>query len=240
LQEFQVIYISRGKGIFESASCAPTVVKEGTILLLFPYEWHRYKPDAEAGWDEWWAGCKGPVLDNLLRRQFFSKEKPLYHIGYQQNVMQLFHDMIGQTGDELPGYQPLISSAVMHLLGLVQFYGKQETAQEDPLHAQLVNKAMQYMRTHMSQAISFDALCKELQVSYSHFRKAFKSHTGMPPHQYLLELRMEKSRQLLATTPKAVKEIAFDAGFESAFYFSRMFKKKMGTTPGAYRKSLTH
>jgi hypothetical protein len=45
LNEYQIIYISKGKGIFESSSCKKTRVHEGCILLLFPGEWHRFKPD---------------------------------------------------------------------------------------------------------------------------------------------------------------------------------------------------
>ena len=56
LDEFQLVYITAGRGRFESASCPPTVVEAGSMLLLFPHEWHAYSPDPEVGWDEWWVG----------------------------------------------------------------------------------------------------------------------------------------------------------------------------------------
>ncbi|UYQ94816.1 AraC family transcriptional regulator [Chitinophaga horti] len=235
LHEFQLIYLSHGKGTFESASCPLTEVNEGSVFLLFPYEWHRYKPDSDTGWDEWWTGCKGPVLDNLLRRGFFSPAQPLLHIGYNEEVTRLFQEIIDQSRDEKPGYQPLISGAVLHLFGLIHSLSRQGLS---PADEGLVAKARLYLRAHLTEDISFEALSAELQVSYSSFRKAFKLHTGMPPHQYLLELRMEKARQLLSGSDLPVKAIAVDAGFESAFYFSKMFRKKMGLTPGEYRKQM--
>lgn len=233
LQEFQLIYISKGKGIFESASCPPTAVSAGTVFLLFPFEWHRYRPDTDTGWDEWWTGCKGPVLDNLLRRQFFSPKQPLLHIGYREELTQIFQQIIEQSREEKPGYQPLIAGAVLHLFGWIHALGRQG---ESPADDGLVAKARLYIRTHLAEDISFEALSAELQVSYSSFRKVFKQQTGMPPHQYLLDLRMEKARSLLAAGDLPVKAIAVEAGFESAFYFSKIFRKKMGITPVEYRK----
>src|SRR4051812_32212368 len=49
LNEYQLLYITKGEGLFESDSCAEQVVKEGTILMLFPGEWHRYKPNGQTG-----------------------------------------------------------------------------------------------------------------------------------------------------------------------------------------------
>lgn len=237
LHEFQVIYISKGSGVFESKSGGQLPVKEGSVILLFPYEWHRYKPDTAAGWDEWWVGCKGPSLNTLISKQFFSKTRPVLHIGIQAPVILLYSDIIEQAKQEKPGYQPLIAGAVMHLLGQVHAAVRQEKITGEDVQEEIIHKATAYMRSRLRDEISFEALAQELRVSYSWFRKAFKLYTGMPPHQYLLELRLEKARQLLSGQ-KAVKEIAFEAGFESAFYFSRLFKKKMGLSPEAFRKQL--
>src|ERR1700761_3018864 len=68
LDEFQVIYIASGEGSFESASVPETAVQAGTVILLFPGEWHRFRPSRATGWDEYWVGFKGEVADNLFRR----------------------------------------------------------------------------------------------------------------------------------------------------------------------------
>src|SRR5690606_14469488 len=61
LQEYQLIYISKGEGIFESQSAGFIKVQAGSIILLFPGEWHRYRPDSNTGWVEYWAGFKGNI-----------------------------------------------------------------------------------------------------------------------------------------------------------------------------------
>src|SRR3954469_8567942 len=56
LHEFQVIYITKGSGIFESKNGGKQAIAAGSIILLFPEERHRYKPDEKTGWDEYWVG----------------------------------------------------------------------------------------------------------------------------------------------------------------------------------------
>jgi AraC-like DNA-binding protein len=83
-----------------------------------------------------------------------------------------------------------------------------------------------------------EEVAKELCVSYAWFRKAFKTYTGIAPHQYLLQLKIEKAKMLLFNRSKSIKEIAFSLNFDSAFYFSKLFKEKVGVSPKEYRKKL--
>jgi AraC-like DNA-binding protein len=78
-------------------------------------------------------------------------------------------------------------------------------------------------------------LAQELKVSYSWFRHTFTAHTGLSPHQYLLELRLVRARSLLAETELSVKEIASQTGFEDELYFSRLFRQKLNLTPSQWR-----
>jgi AraC-like DNA-binding protein len=79
-------------------------------------------------------------------------------------------------------------------------------------------------------------LAQEFGVSYSWFRRAFVAHTGLSPHQYLLELRLVRARNLLVETEFAVKEIAMQTGFEDEHYFTRLFRQKLNFTPSEWRR----
>ena len=61
LEEYQLIYISMGKGILETKSGGKHPVTVGDVILLFPEEWHRYRPDEKTGWTENWVGFTGNV-----------------------------------------------------------------------------------------------------------------------------------------------------------------------------------
>ena len=236
--EYQLIYISRGEGIFESESCPQTVIKEGTVLLLFPQEWHRFKPNPATGWDESWAGFDGNIVGNLVQQRFISRNRPLLEVGLHDTILTLLTEIIEKTKTERPGYQAVISGIVLHLLGFLHSLTKQAALRQEDISESLVNKARLIIRSYAHQHISIEKIAEELQVSYAWLRKAFKLYTGTAPGQYLLHLKIDNAKILLADPTKPIKEIAFETGFESALYFSKIFKIKTGISPELYRKKL--
>ena len=66
----------------------------------------------------------------------------------------------------------------------------------------------------------------------------FKKYTGISPAQYHLQLRIKKAEDMLSMTNKPIKEIAFELGFSSLFYFSRLFKQKTGVNPTELRNRI--
>jgi AraC-like DNA-binding protein len=236
LDEYQIIYISKGSGTFESKHFKQTRVQEGAIIFLFPGEWHRFKPLKETGWDEYWVGFKGDIISNIANKHFISPHQPVLQLGLNEQLIHLFSAILENTKTEHPGYQPLISGMIIHLLGAIYAKTKQQELEQEDISAVLISKARILLREYVHKNIAVESVAEELQVSYSWFRKAFKTFTGIAPHQYVLQLKIEKAKALLADTTKPVKEIAFELGFESSFYFSRIFKSKTTHAPDTYRK----
>jgi AraC-like DNA-binding protein len=79
-------------------------------------------------------------------------------------------------------------------------------------------------------------LANHFNVGYSYFRQMFRKYTGISPTQYHLSLRIQKAKDLLVSTEMSLKEIALELGFETYFYFSRIFKDKTGKSPMEFRK----
>ena len=238
LNGYHMVYITKGGGVFESASCKQRTINEGTILLLFPNEWHRYKPDETTGWDEYWVGFKGSVIDHIISQQFFFKQHPVLAIGLHERIMQLFTEIIEQTREEKTGYQPLVSGVVLHLLGVIYSLTRRQNYSPEETTEALINKARIFLRANIDQVITMENVAENLNVSYAWFRKTFKAYTGIAPQQYLIQLRIEKAKIYLADFSLSIKEIAFRLNFESISYFSRLFKEKAGVSPDVYRKNL--
>lgn len=238
LDEYQLIYIAKGSGMFESSSCTQVAVKEGTILILFPNEWHRFKPDEQTGWDEFWVGFKGAVIENLVRHDFLSLTNPVLHIGISESVIQLLSEIIERTSEEKTGYQQLVSGIVFHLLGQIHSLVKERSFEPEDITESIINKARIIFRTNIEQDINVEKVAEELNVSYAWFRRAFKTYTGIAPNQYIIQLKIEKAKALLTDHSKSIKAIAFSLNFESAFYFSKLFKEKTGSSPEQFRKNL--
>jgi transcriptional regulator GlxA family with amidase domain len=92
------------------------------------------------------------------------------------------------------------------------------------------------MRSDASENLSVVAIAKACKLSTSHFTRAFKASTGVPPHRWLLEMRVESARQLLVQSKTPLAEIAYRCGFADQSHMSRIFGRIMGISPGAWRR----
>lgn len=238
LHAHHLVYIANGSGIFESASCKQQVISAGTILMLFPGEWHRYKPDTSAGWEEYWVGFKGNIIDNIIRRHFFTEKNAVLNVGLHEIIIRLFSEIIEQTKNEKTGYQPLVSGVVLYLLGLIHSFTRYQDFSSEDVTESIINKARVIFRTNIDDHITMEHVAEELNVGYAWFRKAFKAYTGIAPQQYLIQLRVEQAKMYLTDYSLSIKEIAIRLNFGSIFYFSRLFKEKVGVSPNVYRKNL--
>jgi AraC-like DNA-binding protein len=86
-------------------------------------------------------------------------------------------------------------------------------------------------------AIDYDALAKEMMMSVDGMRRKFKSHSGQTMHDYWIDCRIGKARELLADRKLSIKKIANRLGYKDIYYFSRQFRSKTGIPPATYRKS---
>nr|WP_294895147.1 AraC family transcriptional regulator [uncultured Pedobacter sp.] len=238
LQEYALVYIVNGSGKFESENIKAKLT-EGSIFLLFPNEKHRYKPDEKTGWTEYWIGFSGKFIKNIIDEGFFTKEKPLYYIGYNETLINLFNHIIEISKEEKSGYQQVISGAVMYILGLTYSNDKQKQLKEEDIVELTVSKARVMFRDKLFEEIDPKKIADELQVGYSWFRKIFKKYTGMAPGQYFIQLKIQKAKELLTDSKTPIKEIAYELKFESAYYFSKLFKQKVGLTPLQYRNLIS-
>jgi len=234
LQEYQINYITEGSGIFETSSEQFQVIP-GSMLILRPGQWHRYKPDPETGWTEHYIGFNGDFCSNLFHEGFFQTGKPVIYVGFQESILKLFFEVIQQVKDEKAGYQQvsaanttLMLSKILSVLRNQEFAGK--------TIERIIRKACLYFRENVNANVNIEKLATDLNVGYSYFRQMFRKYTGISPTQYHLSLRIQKAKDLLVSTDLSFKEIANDLGFESYFYFSRIFKDKTGKSPMEFRK----
>ncbi|MBZ4189504.1 AraC family transcriptional regulator [Niabella beijingensis] len=235
LNDYYIVFISKGSGVFETAHQQASTIQEGSCFLLFPGTWHRYKPSAKIGWEEYWIGFNGYYPQRLMRSGFFSKKNPVIHVGLNEELLMAFHGLIDTIRNAAPGYHQLIAGIVLQIISLV--YNASVYKQENTSDAlQYISKAKFLLQEALESDVHMTEVAQQLTVSYSKFRKDFKAATGISPNQYHLELRLGKACELLRATSLPVREIAYQTGFETLFYFSRIFKKKFDLSPMHYRQ----
>jgi len=103
--------------------------------------------------------------------------------------------------------------------------------QQSKFALQVVN----YVRRHLSEPISVEDMAKELYISRSYLSLKFKQETGETLTDFILKEKVEEAKRLLHYTDKTSASIGVYLGFSSQSYFSRVFKKYVGCTPGEWR-----
>lgn len=234
LQEFQLLYIIRGEGVFESAAAGCLPIKAGDVFVLFPGIWHRYAPNPETGWDEYWIGFDGDVPRRLMQQNILSPKTPVFSPGLGRPWHEMFTRAIEVLELEPVGHPQLLAGLTFEILTRLHVLGREEKL-ADPLDNAVVCKAKYLVMERLKEKIDWEELAGELHVSYSSLRHAFQQYTGFSLYQYQLQLRLNKAKSLLNGTQLSVKEIAGQIGFDCPYHFSTLFKRKTGLSPVAWR-----
>lgn len=100
-------------------------------------------------------------------------------------------------------------------------------------------RAKEILRAHLDGNVSLDRLASECGLSRSHFARAFRTATGLPPHKWLLAQRIELAQDLLRNSKLSLKEIATRCGFTDHSHFTRVFSRMTQASPSAWRRSLS-
>jgi AraC-like DNA-binding protein len=239
LNEFQLLYITDGHGVFtfgpEKQSCP---ISEGKMFFLMPGVWHTYKPLENSGWNEYWIGFKGDIIQKMVGERFFEERFPIFNVGLNEQVIDLYLKAIDLANKERAGYQQALAGMVMHMLGLAYYCDKKSDFKDVDL-LNKVDKAKVFMRESIYQNVTAEDIASSLKISYSGFRKAFKELTGTSPSKYMLELKLSEAKLLLSTTSQSVKLISYSLNFDNPEYFATFFKKRTGCSPMEYRSNLS-
>ena len=234
LSEYQLVYISKGKGIFTADPAKKTTIVKGQVFLLFPGQWHSYRPLKETGWNEYYIGFEGPIIDNIVNNEFISHENQILHVGVNEDLVHLYSTAIKVAKEDKTATQQYLAGIAFNILGTILSLAQNRNF-ESRESAQKIERAKIIMIENIHKNIDIKGIARNLGISYSLFRKAFKKYTGYAPAQYVQEQKLRKAKELLAETNLTVKEISYELNFSSYEYFLSFFKKRVGHTPMEYR-----
>ena len=237
LNEYQLLYITEGRGVFRSTHFKEAPLREGDMFLLFPDERHSYHPLPNVGWKSHWIGFKGKNIDDRVLAGFLSVEKPIYHVGFSSEIVQLYKTAYETAVNEEPFSQQMMAGIVNHMVGIMYALERNMELNKNNSHKDMINRARLRIREALESNLTIQEIADELSMSYSNFRKLFKEYTGLSPAVYQQDLKLQRAKELLSTTDLSVKEIAYRLNFDSPDYFSAKFKIKTGRKPSEMRRN---
>ncbi|WP_068786275.1 helix-turn-helix transcriptional regulator [Paenibacillus phocaensis] len=236
---FLIHSVLEGEGVFcwgeHSRRCLP-----GDTFVIFPGVLFSYEADAQKPWHYAWVALKGAGVSRQLADVGIMPDTPVFHsddIGALHRLYTGIRSAFRQS--DLPFLESLEASGWLALL-----FHRFGLANREKLHAReaaepamidrQVEQAMRWISLQYHQPISIGELSRKLGYHRAHLFQAFKARTGLSPKQYLMKVRIEKAKELLAGS-LTVDQIAASVGFNDALYFSRQFKQATGMPPSEYR-----
>lgn len=234
LSSFQALYITRGSGEFESESVSLRAFEAPCLFLLFPNNWHRYRPKAEHGWQEHWIGFDGSLPRQLLDAGTLEYQSPFFEVGNHTGVFDQFQLVFEEARNEALGFREIAATAILQILALATALPSRRLEETNPMRT-VVRQACFLLRDRVDRTLSVEDLASELNVGYTYFRRMFKRYTGFSPKQYHNQLRFERVKRLLQETNLPIGEIAALMAFDSPFHLSEWFKRRAGRPPSAWR-----
>ncbi|KGE88692.1 AraC family transcriptional regulator [Phaeodactylibacter xiamenensis] len=98
--------------------------------------------------------------------------------------------------------------------------------------------AIRFIREHLGESLTVEQISQKVYMSESNFYRVFKDHFGVTPVEFINNERIKLARRMLEDPTRKVQDVYLSAGFNSGSYFNRVFKRKYGLSPKAYREQV--
>lgn len=235
--QYILLYCVDGEG-WVNAEGKIHKLSRGEVVILPKGKAHSYGSNKNNPWTIYWIHFDGSMA------AFFAEglEKPfLISTGQDSRIedrLALFEDIYTTLKNGYSKINLNYSVTVMfHFLGSLKFMSAfRSSLSGRQSQRDIVEDAIHFMRENIQRQIKLEEIAQYTNYSVSHFSILFREKTGYSPLNYFNQLRIQAACHHLDFTDLKINQIAMMTGFDDQFYFSRLFSKTMGCSPGSYRK----
>ncbi len=142
----------------------------------------------------------------------------------------LIHKMYNNAINPKLSSPLIIKSSILSLLTLIY-----NDINSFVTYPDLINKSLKYINDNLEKNLRIEQIAKSCNLSPTYFQHIFKKHVLITPNNYIVRARLEKSKEMLASTDMTASEIAYKSGFSSPAYFNYVFKKHINLSPIQFR-----
>jgi len=228
------IYCSEGEGWVELNGKSFSLSERQLVVIPAGVP-HRYGASSELPWSIYWFHLQGEQVYEYIQLYGLDAGPLRLPAGAYSALAESFDQCYRLLSDKpysLP-VQVFVSQTMGQLLGNIGL--RAGGSASDRKRELDLERAIRYMNDNLASSIKLSDLAAHTGISKQHLIYLFNQESGIPPIEYFLRLKMQKASQLLSLTGLTVKEIAAYVGISDPYYFSRLFKKIMGTSPTEYR-----
>lgn len=237
---YLVHYITHGSGIFECES-STYGLHTGDVFMIVPDTLVSYRTLPDDPLAFCWFCFSGERAAEILPRIGLSLQSPVRHLHSRYSINELIKQCSDMLESPAPYNDFMVQALLCHILSnLADSYSmstEAETGRKDIIEEH-IERAIGYIRFNYMKPLSIQDVAGYVGLERSYFSKIFHKYTGITAQKYLLQERLQHSRQLLERTSYTLKEISSYVGIKDEYYFSRVFKMETGMSPSQYRASM--
>ena len=232
---YVICFLIKGKGLIESKNYPSQLINEGCFFILLPEIWYRYGPIKNNKWEEYFFHADGFILDKYRQLGFLNIQQPFIKSCNTRQTILIFKRMetLAQKKENRFLNELSIEAYAVLQQILVSITETKKIIEDSKLV--LIKKILTQINNNKNTPISIKKICSSENYCYSYIRKLFREYTGYSPENYYILLKIDSAKELLIYTNLRIKEIAAAIGYDDSLYFSRLFKKKTGVSPLAYK-----
>ncbi len=229
-------FVIQGSG-WAGDSETPMQLHRGGVFCFFPDRPHYYRSSSREPWEYLWAGFRGSRGERILRSCGFTSEAPAQMLPFSFPMEQLFAQLFSVQQRREEGFGTVSDGLLLQMLGVLKAAVSAERKGNRDLRPEDYAAAMKhFMDTNFQKPISVSQVTAYSGLERSYSSRIFKSVTGLTIQRYLIELRMSRARELLASGALSVAEVACSVGYDQYATFERCFRREHGYPPGSCRR----
>ena len=209
--------------------------KHGDMIILPANEiiYHGPAPEMTIGFCNDWLYVKGNDFLEEIKRLELPIGRP-FSVGGERHLAQFIEDVERERAFLEDEHEEMIELLLRQLL--IKIFRAHKKNNKNDYHSK-ITELRQKIILESNTNWTLSKMANQCGYSTSRFSTLYKSIYGLSPMSDLLNIRIEKSKPLLLYSSRSISDIAFSTGFSSVFYFSRYFKKQVGTSPREYRQN---
>jgi AraC-like DNA-binding protein/mannose-6-phosphate isomerase-like protein (cupin superfamily) len=231
----EIFYILRGKVSWWVEGISYEVAGN-ELFLVWPRELHGARDNIVEPSEYYWIQAHLPSLGKGLWRgrthplKSILQHRPERKFRGTTSLLPLYQSLLGEHAQKNGGREFVVRETLHLLLAHVLRYSQASLSPR--VHHLQLNRAIQWARENVAEATT-EGMIQVSGLDSTTFHKSFRTRAGSSPKQYLIRLRLQNAKELLAKK-RAVTEIAHELGFSSSQYFATVFRKYEGLSPSDF------
>ena len=239
---FIIHFVINGKGVF-NCDKKTFFLKSGDAFIITPMDLVSYYPSSsEDGWEYCWLNLSGMDCNTIFENCGLTQKKVFrFQSSDIKELIKMLEelDTIDLNCINQDAYSMKVMSMCYHTFAnICERLKPMKTVDKVEKNESIIEKAIDYMNSKLSDNITISKLCKEINVSRSYFTTIFTNNMKQSPGSYLNTRRIHYACEILLTYKNLkISKVAEMSGFQSTAQFCKCFKKNVGITPAQYKEN---